>query len=104
MGQPSDQNNAHKASQMPGVASPRVYHTDMADRRQLISPGNHIRADATVPHRTSPIQQTELSDLPAYLACRDLLTDGFKVFNNRPESYLSWKSMYCSTRTPPQSQ
>lgn len=38
--------------------------------------------------------QTELADFTAYLARRDLLTSGFKVFDNRPESYLSWKSIF----------
>ncbi|KAI3353805.1 hypothetical protein L3Q82_005027 [Scortum barcoo] len=39
---------------------------------------------------------TEISDLATYLARRDLLTSGFKVFDNKPETYISWKSMFCN--------
>lgn len=37
-----------------------------------MSPGNHIRADATISRRSLPIQQTEPSNPTAYLPCCDL--------------------------------
>lgn len=89
MRQPSNQNDARKASQKSTVASHK-------HRRQPTFPGNRIGTYATVPCLPSQVHRTELSDLAAYLAHHDLLTAGFKVFDNRPESYLSRKSMNCS--------
>lgn len=41
---------------------------------------------------------TEISDLVAYLAHSDLLTAGFKCFENRPYTYVSWGgSMFQNT-------
>lgn len=35
-----------------------------------------------------------VSELAVYLARRDLVTAGLKVFDNQPASYLSWKSSF----------
>ncbi|TKS65471.1 hypothetical protein D9C73_028149 [Collichthys lucidus] len=39
-------------------------------------------------------QQTDVSDLAVLLSRRDLLTAGLTVFDNRPETYVAWKSMF----------
>ncbi|XP_063749732.1 uncharacterized protein LOC134871071 [Eleginops maclovinus] len=54
------------------------------------------RTDNTHSQSRSMSRTTEFSDLATYLARRDLLTTGFKVFDNKPETYLSWKSMFCN--------
>ena len=41
-----------------------------------------------------PPSHSDISDLTAHLARRDLLTAGLKVFDNRPENYLSWKASF----------
>lgn len=77
---------------------PREYGADHAPNEYL----NQHSASCTKPysphHQPRPprMPRTEMSDLAAFLARRDLLTAGFKVFDNRPESYLSWKSMFCN--------
>ena len=38
--------------------------------------------------------RADISDLSAHLARRDLLSAGLKVFDNRPETYLSWKASF----------
>ncbi|XP_077080710.1 uncharacterized protein LOC143733040 [Siphateles boraxobius] len=81
-------------SQTPVASSPDEHLTDFVGREQLMSPPTHIKMDITPQTRPSVTSQSELSDLAAYLARRDLLTAGFKVFDNRPESYLSWKSIF----------
>ena len=43
-----------------------------------------------------PHSHSDISDLTAHLARRDLLTAGLKVFDNRPENYLSWKASFCN--------
>ncbi|XP_057700851.1 uncharacterized protein LOC130921225 [Corythoichthys intestinalis] len=90
----------HNDSQQPqnspksAGAFPHVRHIDIADEEHLQS----HRARTDISHQPTPsaTPQSELSNLAAYLARRDLLTSGFKVFDNRPESYLSWKSMFCN--------
>ncbi|XP_028311965.1 uncharacterized protein LOC114468978 [Gouania willdenowi] len=66
-------------------------HKRYMDTGQPRYPENHTRAGTSSQRRPLPTPQTELS---AYLARRDLLTAGITVFDNRPESYLSWKSMF----------
>ena len=46
--------------------------------------------------RSNPFLQShaDVFDLTAHLARRDLLTAGLKVFDNRPENYLSWRASY----------
>lgn len=44
------------------------------------------------PH--SPSDARGVSDLAVYLARRELVTAGLKVFDNQPASYLSWKSSF----------
>ncbi|KAK0154195.1 hypothetical protein N1851_003707 [Merluccius polli] len=46
--------------------------------------------------RSRSLTRTEISDLATYLVRRDLLTSVFKVFDNKPETYISWKSMFCN--------
>lgn len=53
---------------------------------------------ASSPHKVSDRlapRTTDVSDLAAFLACRDLLTSGLKVFDNHPENYLLWRSTLC---------
>jgi len=40
--------------------------------------------------------QTDISDLAALLSRHDLLTAGLTVFDNRPETYIAWKNMFCN--------
>ncbi|XP_028304259.1 uncharacterized protein LOC114464360 isoform X2 [Gouania willdenowi] len=69
-------------------------HKRYMDTGQPRYPEKHTRAGTSSQRRPLPTPQTELSELSAYLARRDLLTAGITVFDNRPESYLSWKSMF----------
>ncbi|KAK0140410.1 hypothetical protein N1851_022619 [Merluccius polli] len=39
-------------------------------------------------------QHADVSDLAVLLSRRDLLTAGLTVFDNRPETYIGWKSMF----------
>ena len=55
---------------------------------------SHNRADKTI--SLSPHKSTDISDLAALLSRRDLLTAGLTVFDNRPETYIAWKSMFRS--------
>ncbi|XP_030582792.1 uncharacterized protein LOC115778696 [Archocentrus centrarchus] len=59
----------------------------------------HSKNTMNTPHEVGgkPTQiSTDISDLAAFLARRDLLSTGVKVFDNRPENYTSWKSTFCS--------
>ncbi|XP_028328030.1 uncharacterized protein LOC114478897 isoform X1 [Gouania willdenowi] len=69
-------------------------HKRYKDTGQPRYPEYHTRAGTSSQRRPLPTPQTELSELSAYLARRDLLTAGITVFDSRPESYLSWKSMF----------
>lgn len=74
----------------------REYFADPTPReRPDHHSSNYIKSYSPY-HQSRPPQppRTEMSDLAAFLARRDLLTSGFKVFDNRPESYLAWKSMF----------
>ncbi|KAJ8375796.1 hypothetical protein SKAU_G00063760 [Synaphobranchus kaupii] len=51
---------------------------------------NSTRADG--PSHVSTSRPSDVSDLAAYLARRDLVLSGLKTFDNRPENYLSWKA------------
>lgn len=56
---------------------------------------NPIRSDdLCLQHRSPQAPWTEISNLAAYLARRDLLRGGFKVFDNKLETYVSWKSVF----------
>lgn len=48
---------------------------------------NHVGA-------ATPQRQAGASDLAALLSRRDLLTAGLTVFDNKPETYLAWRSMF----------
>lgn len=39
-------------------------------------------------------RSSEVSDLAVFLARRDLLTCSFKVFDNKPENYIPWKTAF----------
>lgn len=39
-------------------------------------------------------RSSEVSDLAVFLARRDLLTSSFKVFDNKPENYIPWKTAF----------
>lgn len=97
-GQLVSYNDSHhlQQSHTPVASSPGEHLTDFVDREQLKSPPTHIKMDISPQPRPSVTPPAELSDLAAYLARCDLLTAGFKVFDNRPESYLSWKSIFCN--------
>ncbi|RXN35870.1 hypothetical protein ROHU_003454 [Labeo rohita] len=97
-GQLVSHNDSHylQQNQKPVASSPGEHLTDFVDREQLKSPSTYIKMDISSQPRPSATLQMELSHLAAYLARRDLLTTGFKVFDNRPESYLSWKSIFCN--------
>ncbi|RXN13488.1 hypothetical protein ROHU_009677 [Labeo rohita] len=97
-GQLVSHNDSHylQQNQKPVASSPGEHLTDFVDREQLKSPSTYIKMDISPQPRPSATPQMELSHLAAYLARRDLLTTGFKVFDNRPESYLSWKSIFCN--------
>ncbi|XP_025754388.1 uncharacterized protein LOC106097728 isoform X2 [Oreochromis niloticus] len=83
-----------RQSQPPVASSPGEHLADFVDQKQPKSSPIHRKTDiSTLPQPSLP-PKTELSDFTAYLARRDLLTAGFKVFDNRPESYLSWKSIF----------
>ncbi|XP_026036546.1 uncharacterized protein LOC113029762 [Astatotilapia calliptera] len=41
-----------------------------------------------------PQRQADVSDLAALLSRRDLLTAGLTVFDNKPETYLAWRSTF----------
>ncbi|XP_025752917.1 uncharacterized protein LOC106097899 isoform X4 [Oreochromis niloticus] len=95
-GQPVGNNDAQhlRQSQPPVASSPGGHLAGFVDQEQPKSPPIHRKTDiSTLPQPSLP-PKTELSDFTAYLARRDLLTAGFKVFDNRPESYLSWKSIF----------
>lgn len=53
---------------------------------------NHIKVENARPK--SPHTHAEKPDLAAYLSRRDLLTAALTVFDNRPETYTAWKSMF----------
>ncbi|XP_028972283.2 uncharacterized protein LOC114829937 [Esox lucius] len=100
-GQLVSHNDSHhlQQSQTPVATSPGEHLIDFVDREQLKFPPTHIKMDIPPQPRPSATPQTELPDLAAYLARRDLLTAGFKVFPlsvDRPEFYLSWKSIFCN--------
>lgn len=39
-------------------------------------------------------RSNEFSDLAVFLEHRDLLSSSFKVFDNKPESYIPWKTAF----------
>ena len=59
----------------------------------------HVDNTVSTPHRAtnSPTPRpTNVSDLATFLARRDLLTTGIKVFDNLPENYMAWRSTFCN--------
>lgn len=69
-------------------SSPPIRHP----KRPPSHPFSHIGADNTP--SPSSRQQTDVSDLAVLLSRRDLLTAGLTVFDNRPATYIAWKSMF----------
>nr|XP_054599441.1 uncharacterized protein LOC107388426 [Nothobranchius furzeri] len=79
------------------IGSPPGDHLiDFVDQKQSKTPPTHRKNDISTQPKPSVAPQTELSDFTAYIARHDLLTAGFKVFDNCPESYLPWKSIFCN--------
>ncbi|XP_038071932.1 uncharacterized protein LOC119740640 [Patiria miniata] len=66
--------------------TPHYTCTDVADHHNMYGYNSG-------PNRNLP-RLSDISDLTAHLARRDLLSAGLKVFDNRPENYLSWKASY----------
>ncbi|XP_077379067.1 uncharacterized protein LOC144019709 [Festucalex cinctus] len=86
--------NPHTREPLPTV-NPREHSADPAPHRANRRSANNVYTNEPYRQPASLLsQQTEMSDLAAFLARRDILTTAFKVFDNRPESYLSWKSMF----------
>lgn len=81
----------HPGNQRKNRPDPLPFNTD----RDVPSMHTHRCTDSTnqLPPR-SPLEAQGVSELAVYLARRDLVTAGLKVFDNQPASYLSWKSSF----------
>ncbi|XP_034060527.1 uncharacterized protein LOC117538732 [Gymnodraco acuticeps] len=65
------------------------------------SPSHYTNAAYNYPRGSTPSHVTtprpsEISDLATYLARRDIVLSGLKMFDNKPENYLSWKAGFCN--------
>ncbi|KAL4008122.1 hypothetical protein ACER0C_001974 [Sarotherodon galilaeus] len=84
-------NNAHTTGPDISAAAARGYPPSSPPVWQPKLPpphwSNHVGA-------ATPQRQADVSDLAALLSRRDLLTSGLTVFDNKPETYLAWRSMF----------
>lgn len=81
----SQHTEARNTSQSPPQSAPR----NLCWRKpEITSPSPRVGSPSHVP---TP-RPSDISDLAAYLACRDLILSGLKMFDNRRENYLSWKA------------
>ncbi|XP_051803959.1 uncharacterized protein LOC127533925 isoform X1 [Acanthochromis polyacanthus] len=83
--------NYHQQDALPAVKA--AFHREPQD----IRPSHYDRKayNTFLPQPTT--RSSDASDLATYLARRDLILSGLKMFDNRPENYLSWRASFCDS-------